>query len=170
MNHQPKKKGPLNTAKEALSQVAPATRAYLLVCAFCTIIHCVGLPAPELFNLEKSKLHELWRPITSVSYFGPPSMSMANNMYFLIRYGQTLETTNGTGAHAWFLFVQTIILTALGYLLGFPFQAQAMIAATLYASSHLNPMETMPFQFGFMITSWQLPFCMMAIDCLSVRA
>ena len=27
-----------------------------------------------------------------------------------------------------------------------------------------------PFQFGFMITSWQLPFCMMGIDCLSVRS
>ena len=63
--------------------------------------------------------------------------------------------------------MQTVILTALGYLLGFPFQAQAMIAATLYVSSHLSPMDIMPFQFGFMITSWQLPFCMMAIDCLS---
>ena len=27
---------------------------------------------------------------------------------------------------------------------------------------------TRPFQFGLMITSWQLPFCMMGIDCLSV--
>ena len=25
-----------------------------------------------------------------------------------------------------------------------------------------------PFQFGLVITSWQLPFCMMIIDCLSV--
>jgi hypothetical protein len=162
-----KKKSAIKSAQEMLNQVAPATRAYLLVCAFCTIVHCTGLPAPELFNLEKSRLYELWRPFTSVSYFGPPSMSLANNIYFLIRYGQTLETTNGTGAHAWFLLVQTVILTLLGYLLGFPFQAQAMIAATLYASAHLNPLETMPFQFGFMITAWQLPFCMMAIDCLS---
>jgi hypothetical protein len=27
-------------------------------------------------------------------------------------------------------------------------------------------MEAMPFQFGLMITSWQLPFYMMGIDCL----
>jgi Der1-like family len=138
-----KKKSPLKAVKEALAQVAPATRAYLLVCGFCTLVHVLGLPAPELFNLERSKLYELWRPITSVSYFGPPSMSMANNMYFLIRYGQTLETLNGTGEHVWFLLVQTLILTVLGYLFGFPFQAQAMIAATLYASCHLNPMEKM---------------------------
>ena len=129
--------------KEVLSQIAPATRAYLLVCAFCTLVHIVGLPAPEIFALDKSKLYEIWRPITSVAYFGAPSMSMANNIYFLVRYGQTLETLNGTGAHAWFLLVQTILLGLLGFMLGFPFQASAMISATVYASSHLNPMETM---------------------------
>ena len=116
---------------------------YLLIAAFCTLVHMVGLPAPELFNLEKSKLYEIWRPITSVSYFGAPSMSLANNIYFLVTYGQKLESLNGTGAHFWFLLVQTTILTVLGFLLGFPFQARAMIAATLYASSHLNPMEKM---------------------------
>ena len=70
-------------------------------------------------------------------------MSMANNIYFLVRYGQTLEGLNGTGAHAWFLFIQTLILTLLGFMFGFPFQASAMISATVYASSHLNPMEIM---------------------------
>jgi Der1-like family len=129
--------------KEVLAQIAPATRAYLLMCTFCTIVHVVGLPAPELFSLSTSKLYELWRPITSVAYFGPPSMSMANNIYFLVRYGQTLEALNGTGAHAWFLFVQTVLLSLLGYLFGFPFQASAMISATVYASSHLSPMQTM---------------------------
>jgi hypothetical protein len=68
---------------------------------------------------------------------------MANNLYFLVRYGQNLEALNGTGAHSWFLLVQTVILAALGLLLGFPFQAQAMISATVYVSSHLNSMEKM---------------------------
>lgn len=49
----------------------------------------------------------------------------------------------GTGAHAWFLLVQTALLTALGLLLGFPFQAQAMIAAIVYVSSRVSPMEKM---------------------------
>ena len=137
------KKSPFKAVKEVLEQIAPATRAYLLVCAFCTLIHVTGLPAPELFSLDMSKLYEIWRPITSVAYFGAPSMSMANNIYFLVRYGQTLEGLNGTGAHAWFLFIQTLILTLLGFMFGFPFQASAMISATVYASSHLNPMEIM---------------------------
>jgi hypothetical protein len=102
-----------------------------------------------------------------MAYLGGPSMSMANNLYFLVRYGQSLEEQNGTGEHVWFLMVQTAILTLLGVLLGFPFQGQAMVAAAVYVSSHIHPMERMPFQFGMMITSWQLPFCMAGIDCLS---
>jgi hypothetical protein len=69
-------------------------------------------------------------------------MSMANSIFFLIRYGQTLEKEYGSGTHAWFLLTQIIILTALGYLLQFPFQAHAMIAAILYVCSRLNPFES----------------------------
>eukprot|EP01036_Dinobryon_divergens_P023017 gene23019-31329_t len=81
-----------------------------------------------------------------------------------------LESSNGTGAHAWFLLVETALLTVLGLLLGFPFLAQAMVAAIIYTSSRVNAMEKMPFQFGLVITSWQLPFCMMIIDCLSQQS
>jgi len=161
------KKSLLKTIKEGLAEVKPATRVYMLLSVACTLVHMVGLPAPELFALSASRWFELWRPLTAMAYLGGPSMSMANSAYFLVRYGQQLETLNGLGAHAWFLLVQTVILSLLGMLLGFPNMAQAMIAATVYVSSHLNPMERMPFQFGFVITSWQLPFAMMAIDCLS---
>jgi len=161
------KKSLLKTIKEGLAEIKPATRVYMLLSVACTLVHMVGLPAPELFALSSSRWFELWRPLTAMAYLGGPSMSMANSAYFLVRYGQQLETLNGLGAHAWFLLVQTVILSLLGMLLGFPNMAQAMIAATVYVSSHLNPMERMPFQFGFVITSWQLPFAMMAIDCLS---
>jgi hypothetical protein len=162
-----KKKSLLKTMKEQLDQVKPATRMFLLLSIFCTIVHLIGLPAPALFGLDITKVYEIWRPFTSVAYLGAPSMSMANSLYFLIRYGQTLETSNGTGDHAWFLLIQTAILSILGLVLGFPSQAQAMIAAAVYVSSRMNPMEKIPFQFGLVITSWQLPFCMMTIDCLS---
>lgn len=157
----------MGTIKEYVAQVKPATRAYMLLIIFCTLVHIVGLPAPNLFALDITKLYEFWRPITAMAYLGGPSMSMANNLYFLVRYGQSLEEQNGTGEHVWFLMVQTAILSLLGVLLGFPFQGQAMVAAAVYVSSHIHPMERMPFQFGMMITSWQLPFCMAGIDCLS---
>lgn len=163
----PKKKSVLKQGKEILDQVKPATRVYLLLCVFCTLTECIGLPAPALFAIDNSKLYQIWRPFTSVAYLGPPSMSMANSLYFLVRYGQALETSNGTGAHAWFVLMQTIILSLLGVLFGFPLQAQAMIAATIYVSSRVEPMEKVPFQFGLVITQWQLPFCLMIVDCLS---
>ncbi|KAJ1422868.1 hypothetical protein B484DRAFT_398892 [Ochromonadaceae sp. CCMP2298] len=164
-----KKKSPLKKGMEVLEQVQPATRVYLLLACFCTLVHCTGLPAPVLFSLDLAHPLQLWRPFTSMAYLGAPSMSMANSIYFLLRYGQTLESAHGTGMHAWFLLVQTAMLTLLGMLLGFPLQAQAMIAATIYASSRENAMEKVPIQFGLVVTSWQLPYCMMIIDCLSVE-
>lgn len=162
-----KTKSLFKTVKDTLDNIKPATRVYLITCIFCTIVHLVGLPAPALFGLDITKIYEIWRPITSMTYLGGLSMSMANNLYFLVNYGQRLETEFGTGEHTWFLLVQTMILSVLGLVLGFPFHAQAMISAAVYVSSHIHPMEKMPFQFGFMITSWQLPFCMMAVDCLA---
>mmetsp|Transcript_32830 Transcript_32830/g.55367 ORF Transcript_32830/g.55367 Transcript_32830/m.55367 type:complete len:369 (-) Transcript_32830:120-1226(-) len=165
-----KKKSPLKKGMEVLAQVLPATRVYLLLSLFCTLVHITGLPAPKMFAVDMSRIYELWRPFTSVAYLGAPSMSMANSLYFLLRYGQNLEGTNGTGVHAWFLLVQTMILATLGMLFGFPSLAQAMIAATIYASSRVNAMEKVPIQFGLVVTSWQLPYCMMIIDCLSQQS
>jgi hypothetical protein len=165
-----KKTGALGAAKETFMAISPSTRRYLSLCLFCTVVHCSGLPAPTMFNLDRARLWEVWRPFTAVSYFGAPSMSMASSMYFLVRYGQTLETEFGTGVHTWFLLCQVAILTVLGLGIGFPFMAQSMISAAVYVCSHLRPLEQMPFQFGLTIVSWQLPFCMMGIDCLSQQS
>ena len=161
------RKSTMKGIKEAFGGVMPATRWYISLVIFTTLVHCVGLPAPEMFGIDANRLLQLWRPLTSMAYLGGPSMSMANNAYFLVRYGQTLEEQNGTGTQAWFLLVQTVILSVLGIILGFPFGGQAMVSALVYISSHQNPMEKMPFQFGITITAWQLPFCMMVTDCLS---
>jgi hypothetical protein len=63
------------------------------ICNYMFKYSCIitGLPAPELLSLDRSKLYEIWRPITSIAYFGKPSMSMANNLYFLVKYGGGLE-------------------------------------------------------------------------------
>lgn len=104
---------------------------------------CSLIPAPALFALDISRFYELWRPITAMAYLGKPSMSMANNIFFLLNYGQSLELEQGPGAYAWYLLVQTVILTLLGWLLGFPFQAQAMIASIIHVCSRMKPMDPM---------------------------
>jgi hypothetical protein len=62
-----------------------------------------------------------------------------------------------------------VLLFVAGILLGFPFQGRALVAAVVYAWSRLSPLQPMNFQFGVQINAWHLPFCLAAIDCLSVR-
>jgi hypothetical protein len=132
-----------NAIVDLLNSVLPATRSYIILIIFCTVVHLIGLPAPEYFGLDWSKLHHFWRPFTSVGYFGTPSMSMANSIYFLVLYGQGLEKLIGSVEHAWFLLVQIGILNILGLLLGFPFQSKALVTSIVYCSSQQNPLEKM---------------------------
>jgi hypothetical protein len=128
---------------EKLKNVPPATRLHLILSLLCTFIHLLGFPAPQLFSLELSRPFEIWRVITSMTYFGPPSLYMANSLWFMIRYGQTLESEVGSANHLWFLIVQTISLSLFGVVLGYKYQARSLLAAVVYASSQLRPTEKM---------------------------
>jgi len=145
------KAGMFSSVKESISKVRRITRTYIGVVALCTTIHMLGLPAPGLFGLDISKFYEIWRPFTAMSYLGPISMSMANSVYFLLKFGQELETENGSGAFAWYLLVQTFILSGLGVMVGMPFLAQAMIASIMHVRSRIDPMQQM---YVFIINSW----------------
>lgn len=128
---------------EKLYLITPTTRIYLLLSLFCTFFQLLGLPAAQLFSLDYNKLYELWRPITSMTYFGPPSLYMANSIYFMIRYGQTLESEVGSANYLWFLITQTISLSVMGLLLGYRYQARSLLAAVVYACSQLHPTDKM---------------------------
>lgn len=107
-------------AKNTYTDILPGTRLHLSLILITTAAHLIGLPAPLLFSLpvslSPSHLLQLWRPFTAVSYLGVPSMSMANNLYFLLKFGQALEASTGSATHVWFLLTQTAMLTALGRL------------------------------------------------------
>ena len=62
------RKSLLKSLKEAVAQVKPATRVYMILSLFCTFVHMVGLPAPELFALSSSRFWEVWRPFTAMAY------------------------------------------------------------------------------------------------------
>jgi hypothetical protein len=128
---------------EAYQKVPLINRVYLTLILACTVVHMLGLPAPELFSFAPTRFYEIWRPFTAISYFGAPSMSMANSLYFLLRYGQMLEELHGSATYAFFLTVQMLFLTLFAGILGFPFTSQAMISAIIYVCSRLNPMENM---------------------------
>lgn len=130
---------------ELLNRVLPATRAYLLLITTCTIVHLTGLPAPVWFGLDirRYKWLQVWRPFTSMAYFGTPSMSMATSVYFLLNYGQRLEENIGSVEQAWLMLVQTAILSIFGVLLRFPFQSKAFVTALVYCSSRRNSFDLM---------------------------
>lgn len=179
--------------KNIYTDILPGTRLHLSFILLTTVAQIVGLPAPLLFSLpvsfSPSHLLQIWRPFTSVSYLGVPSMSMANNLYFLLKFGQALEASTGSATHIWFLLTQTAMLSVLGkmnisqpclsaphllflfsgLLLGIPFQAKALVASVVYSWSRVNPLQPLNFQFGVKINAWHLPFCLALIDCLSVR-
>ena len=101
----------------AFLDILPASRLHFSLILFATLVHLAGLPAPALFSLDFSKIFtqlQLWRPLTAVAYLGPPSMSWANHLYFLLKFGQALEQSTGTATHMWFLLVQATLLSALG--------------------------------------------------------
>lgn len=133
----------MEKAKAVIADIKPVTRAYTILILLCSLVQMVGLPAPAWFGVDGSRLLEVWRPITASAYFGPPSLSLINSLYFLLRYGQVFEATQGSGEYAWFLLVQASILTILGLWLGFPFHGQSMISAIIYLSSREQPMEKM---------------------------
>ena len=48
---------------------------------------------------------ELWRPLTSLVYLGPLSMSWLTNVYFLTQHGTRLEMVSGTAEQLIFLLL-----------------------------------------------------------------
>jgi hypothetical protein len=123
--------------------VPPATRLHLLLSLFCTLVQLLGLPAAQLFSLDASRPLEIWRPITTMTYFGPPSLYMANSLWFMVRYGQAYESEVGSANHLWFLILQTLSLSVFGLVMGYRYQARSLLAAVVYASSQLRPTDKM---------------------------
>ncbi len=124
-------------------EVKLITRLYVMLIAFCTATHLIGLPAPVMYALDISRFYEIWRPFTASAFFGSPSLSLVNNLYFLLSYGQKLEDSCGSGEFAWFLLTQVALLSLLSTVLGFPFQSHALMAAIVYISSRVTPFEKM---------------------------
>lgn len=141
-----------------LTKVQPVSKGYLFISLFCTLVHIAGFPAPALFSLSINRWFEVWRPLTSISYLGPPSMSMANNLYFLIRFGQSLEVEYGSANYAWFMVLQMIWLSMLGFIFNFPYLSQAILSAIIYVNSRLEPMQKMYVLISIMLFTLKLVF------------
>uniref|UniRef100_A0A6U1QM22 Derlin n=1 Tax=Fibrocapsa japonica TaxID=94617 RepID=A0A6U1QM22_9STRA len=169
---EPKKE---NAIAEAFKNVLPATRVYLSIALVLTVVHMTGMvDAQQLLSLNLVRTFknlEIWRPITSTCFMGPPSMQMAGNIYFLVKYGQELEANDGTLQHVFFLMTQLVLLSILGGVLGAPFMSSSLITAQLWCCSRLDPMSMVGVGFmGLAVPHWLLPFALMGIDILQAQS
>ena len=92
------------------------------------------------------KMLQLWRPITSACHLGKVDMSMAQQVYFLIQYGQQMERSDGSAQHAVFLATQLVLLCFFCTLLGVPTLSRPLITASIYCCSRRQPMMPMEIQ------------------------
>ena len=153
-----------------LGDLPPCLRAHVVGVAATMAIALSGVVDPNTaLALDTPRTIgklQLWRPITSACFLGPPSMGSATSLYLLVKYGRELETAVGTTPFAKFLILQTVMLALFGGALGVPFVGNALITAVIYACSRLEPFGNIQFQFGITLKYWMLPFGLMAVEML----
>lgn len=165
-----KKKSPLADTLQKYKQILPLTRIYITLVGIATLLGMVlgeemtqGLlaldPVRVIYGLE------LWRPLTSATFFGPPSIGWLMSAYYLFEYGSSLERAYGTAQHLVFLMAQIVILSIFSSLLGQPFFAPSMITAMLHVLSRAMPNQQVKWII-FTVPYWALPYGLMASDIL----
>lgn len=165
-----KRKSALSDTLQKYRQILPLTRIYITLVAIATLLGMVlgeeltqGLlaldPVRVIYGLE------LWRPFTSATFFGPPSIGWLMSAYYLFEYGSSLERAYGTAQHLVFLMVQIVLLSILSSLLGQPFFAPSMITAMLHVLSRAMPNQQVKWII-FTVPYWALPYGLMASDVL----
>lgn len=145
---------------------------YLVAALFLTLLNLMGIPE-ELFLFEPTltfKKMQIWRPFTSAIFLGKADMSMASNLYFLVKFGQEMERADGAAQQLTFILFETLILTLIGTLIGFPSFSRSVIAATIYCCSRRKPMDQMEVQFGVKIQFWLLPYVNALVDMLQAQS
>jgi Derlin-1 len=164
------KKSALADTLQKYKQILPLTRIYITLVGISTLLGMVlgeeltqGLlaldPVRVVYGLE------LWRPFSSATFFGPPSIGWLMSGYYLFEYGSSLERAYGTAQHFVFLMVQIVLLSVLSSLLGQPFFAPSMVTAMLHVLSRAMPNQKVKWII-FTVPYWALPYGLMASDVL----
>jgi len=112
---------------------------------------------------------ELWRPITSASFMGKPSISWLLSGYHLIEYGSSLEKAHGKAEFFMFMATQIVLLTMMSFLLGIPFFAQAVVTGMLHVLSRATAQQKVKW-LVFTVPFYLLPYGLMLADCLQSKS
>jgi Derlin-2/3 len=122
----------------------------------------------QLFYSFRAVFHksEYWRLLTTFLYFGPFSLDLLFQVYFMQRYSRLLEESSGRSpAHfSWLLLYATTFLIAISPLTSMPFLGQPLSSTMVYIWSRRNPDTQLSFLGLLVFTAPYLPWVLMGFS------
>lgn len=169
-----KKKDKAGDLMQKYKNILPLTRIYITMIGVCTIVGLVlgDELTQAMLALDPMRTFygfELWRPFTSASFLGKPSVGWLMSGYYLFEYGSSLERAYGGAQHLVFLLTQIGLLSILSVLCGQPFFANSMITSMLHVLSRAMPNQKVKWLI-FTVPYWSLPYGLMATDVLQAQS
>eukprot|EP00747_Dinoflagellata_sp_TGD_P169211 gnl/TRDRNA2_/TRDRNA2_197593_c0_seq1.p1 gnl/TRDRNA2_/TRDRNA2_197593_c0~~gnl/TRDRNA2_/TRDRNA2_197593_c0_seq1.p1 ORF type:complete len:255 (+),score=55.28 gnl/TRDRNA2_/TRDRNA2_197593_c0_seq1:108-872(+) len=164
-----------NTPEQWYKSLPILTRVSLTVIFIVTVLVQLEILNPQLLFLNWplviNKL-QVWRLLTSVTFFGNFSFQFLFQLYFFTSFSSKLETNeifNQPGDYLFFLICQILLLDAISLVLawpsGFPTLGPSLVFAILYYWSRREPYAMLSF-FSFSIKGFQFPFILMFFQLL----
>lgn len=108
---------------------------------------------------------QYWRLLTTFLYFGPFSIDLLFQVYFLQRYSRLLEESSGRPAQfSWLLLYAMACLIMLSPLVSMPFLGHPLSSTLVYIWSRRNPDTRLSFLGLLVFTAPYLPWVLMAFS------
>ncbi|KAI0117609.1 derlin-2 [Hypoxylon sp. NC0597] len=132
------------------------------------LVQCQMVTPFQLFYSVRTVFQkgEYWRLLTTFLYFGPFSLDLLFNVYFLQRYARLLEESSGRSpAHfSWLLLYSMAFLIVLSPLVSMPFLGHPLSSTLVYIWSRRNPNTRLSFLGLLVFTAPYLPWVLMGFS------
>ncbi|KAJ3499639.1 hypothetical protein NLG97_g177 [Lecanicillium saksenae] len=141
--------------------------------AFLQLPSCIPqitseLPRDDSDDVLLTPASQYWRLVTSFLYFGPFSINLLFNIYFLQRYSRLVEESSGRSpAHfSWLLLYAMVSLVILSPLVSLPFLGHPLSSTLVYIWSRRNPDTQIGFLGVLVFTAPYLPWVLMGFSLI----
>ena len=159
----------LEGAQSSYLGVPVVTRTWATIIVSLALLSQVGLLAPEVLAMDGAlvvKKLQLWRIVTSSSFFGGIGAQLLQKMYYLISFGQALEVTIGSGEYLRVIASCIAVHAFIFHLLGWQFLGEGLIMAITVLFAQLSPPGATMSLYGLKIPYPLLPFAQLAMSYL----
>ena len=159
----------LEGAQSSYVAVPIVTRVWSSIIVGLALLSQVGLLPPEALAMDGAlvvKKLQLWRVVTSSSFFGGIGAQLLQKMYYLVSFGQALEQTIGSGEYLRVIASCVAIHAFIFHLLGWQFLGEGLIMALTVLFAQLSPPGATMSLYGLKVPYPLLPFAQLAMSYL----